>query len=58
MTQIEKLIKDAHSCADKAIKKAETRLQSKKDWLLADWSGLKNWHKIAAVALLVLAIWI
>jgi hypothetical protein len=60
MTQIEKLIKDAHNCADKAIESADKRIKGKatavKQWLLSDAPVFKKWHVIADVLILLIAI--
>jgi hypothetical protein len=60
--KIDELLKEAHEYADKALDSADEKLDSTKskvtNWLNADWSGAKNWHKVAfaVVAIILLLI--
>jgi len=50
---INKLIKDAHKFADKAIEDAEANAVL--EWFEAEYTG-KNWHKVIIVITILLAL--
>lgn len=50
---INKLIKDAHKFADKAIADAEANVVL--EWFEAEYTG-KNWHKVIIVITILLAL--